>query len=414
MIKKTLSDATIRATKPSAKDIRLFDSNGLYLLVKPNDSRWWRIDYSIHKKRKTLSLGTYPITSLADARRKAFELKKLVATGTDPSEIRKESKKENVQLQINDERISNGLSPIDSFKYVADEWFDKRMQQMTDGYKFRVYRQLTRDVFPHIGNKSIAEVTSQELLKIIQEIERRGAVESAHRTLRTCSQVFRYGVVTGRPCSDITTCLKGALASVKNGHFSAVTDLKTLKQLLISIESFNGSKIVYSALKIAPHVFVRPGELRTAKWSDIDFSTKEWRYLVTKTNTQHIVPLSKQVISILELLKPFTGKGCYVFPSLRTPNGSRPISDVTLLAGLRRLGYGKDEVTVHGFRATARTLLDEVLKYRPDYIEHQLAHSVKDPLGRAYNRTTHLEERKKMMQEWSNFLDKVRDEQIIV
>ena len=203
--------------------------------------------------------------------------------------------------------------------------------------------------------------------------------------------------------------MKGALTSVKNGHFSAVTDLKTLKQLLRSIETFNGSKVVYSALKIAPHVFVRPGELRTAKWSDIDFNTKEWRYLVTKTNTQHIVPLSNQVISVLESLKTYTGSGCYVFPSLRTPNGSRPMSDVALLAALRRLGYGKDEITVHGFRATARTLLDEVLKYRPDYIEHQLAHNVRDPLGRAYNRTTHLEERKKMMQEWSDFLDKVRD-----
>ena len=414
MSKKTLSDTGIRATKPSNKDIRLFDSNGLYLIIKPNNSRWWRIDYCINRKRKTLSLGTYPLTSLADARKKAFELKKLVAEGVDPSEARKATRKDNVQLQLNDERISNGLSPIDSFKYVADEWFNKRMQHMTDGYKSRVYSQLNRDVYPYIGNKHISEVTAQELLVIILEIEQRGAVETAHRTLRTCSQVFRYGVVTGRPCSDITTCLKGALSSVKNGHFSAITDIKTLKQLLISIESFTGSKVVYSALNIAPHVFVRPGELRTAKWSDIDFNTKEWRYLVTKTNTQHIVPLSKQVISILELLKPLTGNGCYVFPSLRTPNGSRPISDVTLLAGLRRLGYGKDEVTVHGFRATARTLLDEVLKYRPDYIEHQLAHSVKDPLGRAYNRTTHLEERKKMMQEWSNFLDKVRDEQIIV
>ena len=410
MTKKTLSDTSIRSTKPTNKDIRLFDSNGLYLIIKPNDSRWWRIDYSINRKRKTLSLGTYPLTSLADARKKAFDLKKLVAQGVDPSEVRKETKKEHIQLQLNDERINNGLTPIDSFKYVADEWFNKRMQHMTDGYKSRIYSQLKRDVYPYIGNKHISEVTAKELLVIILEVEHRGAVETAHRTLRTCSQVFRYGVVTGRPCTDITTSLKGALKSVKNGHFSAITDIKTLKQLLISIDSFTGSKIVHSALSIAPHVFVRPVELRTAKWSDIDFSTREWRYLVTKTNTQHIVPLSKQVIKVLESLKPVTGHGCFVFPSLRTPNGSKPISDVTLLASLRRLGYGKEEVTVHGFRATARTLLDEVLKYRPDYIEHQLAHSVKDPLGRAYNRTTHLEERKKMMQDWSNFLDKVRNE----
>jgi len=213
--------------------------------------------------------------------------------------------------------------------------------------------------------------------------------------------------VTGRQCVDVTVSLKGALSPVKSGHFSAVTDIKKFKELLTSIENFSGSRVVSAALRIAPHVFVRPGELRTAKWSDIDFESREWRYLVTKTNTQHIVPLSDQVISILQSLKPYTGNGDYVFPSLRTPNGKKPISDVTLLAALRRLGYEKTEVTVHGFRATARTLLDEVHKFRPDYIEHQLAHNVRDPLGRAYNRTTHLDERRNMMQVWSDYLTRL-------
>jgi len=279
---------------------------------------------------------------------------------------------------------------------------------MADSYKTRVYSQLTRDVFPKIGNKRIGNVTTQELLEIVQEIEKRGAIESAHRTLRICGQIFKYAIVTGRIHSDVTSHLKGALTPVKNSHFSAITDTKKLKQLLNAIETYTGSRVVSAALRIAPHVFVRPGELRAARWSDIDFEEKEWRYLVTKTNTQHIVPLSKQVISILESLKPFTGHGSFVFPSMRTPNGSRPMSDVALLAALRRLGYEKDEVTVHGFRATARTLLDEVLNFRPDYIEHQLAHSVKDPLGRAYNRTTHLRERKVMMQSWSDFLDNLQ------
>ncbi|MBS4052687.1 MAG: integrase arm-type DNA-binding domain-containing protein [Methylomonas sp.] len=408
MAKERLSDLTIRTTKPTSKDVRLFDGNGLYLLIKPNDSRWWRLDYIVHSKRKTLSLGTYPVTSLADARKKAFELKRLVASGVDPAEVRKASKEDNARLKVDEERSSKGLSPIDSFKFIADEWFNKKMQHMAEGYKTRVYSQLQRDVFPHIGNKQISEVTTQELLKIAQEIERRGAIESAHRTLRTCGQIIRYAVVTGRLSFDFSVSLKGALTPVKNGHFSAVTDIKSFKELLIAIESFTGSRVVYAALRIAPHVFVRPGELRTAKWADIDLENKEWRYLVTKTNTQHIVPLSKQVISILEELKPFTGHGYYVFPSIRTPNGSRPMSDVALLAALRRLGYEKGEVTVHGFRATARTLLDEVLKFRPDYIEHQLAHSVKDPLGRAYNRTTHLEERRNMMQEWSNYLTELK------
>lgn len=404
MAKELLSDATIRTTKPTSKDVRLFDGNGLYLLIKPNDSRWWRIDYIINNKRKTLSLGTYPLTSLADARKKALELKKLVANGTDPSEIRKAAKEEELKLQIEHERISNGLPAINSFRCIADEWFNKKMQNMAGAYKSRVYSQLVRDVFPYIGNTHIAEVNSQELLKLVQEIERRGAIESAHRTLRTCSQIFRYGIVTGRLNSDVTLSLKGALSPVKSGHFSAITDVKKLKGLLSSIEYFTGSKVVKAALKIAPHVFVRPNELRTAKWSEIDFEAKEWRYLVTKTQTNHIVPLSNQVISILESIKPVTGHGIYIFPSLRSSNGSKPISDATLLAALRRLGYEKSEVTVHGFRATARTLLDEVLKFRPDYIEHQLAHNVRDPLGRAYNRTTHLEERRKMMQVWSDYL----------
>lgn len=279
---------------------------------------------------------------------------------------------------------------------------------MADSYKGRVYSRLERDIFPYIGNRKISEVSAQELLSVLQNIESRGAVESAHRTLRTCSQIFNYAIILGYAEKDVTISLKGALVTVKGGHFSAITDIKKLRELLIAIDSFIGSRVVQSALKIAPHVFVRPGELRTAKWADIDFERKEWRYLVTKTKTQHIVPLSEQVISVLEALKPFTGNGTFVFPSARTPNGSRPISDMALLAALRRLGYEKEEMTIHGFRATARTLLDEVLKFRPDYIEHQLAHTVKDPLGRAYNRTTHLEERRNMMQVWSDYLTEIK------
>jgi integrase len=328
----------------------------------------------------------------------------MVSNGIDPSDIRKSQKIDENIKQKNYDRISNGLSELNSFKFVADEWFSKRMQNMTDGYKSRVYSQLQRDVFPYIGNKNIAEVTSKELLAIIQKIESRGAIESSHRILNTCAQIFRYGIVTDRLEIDITVPLKGALTPVKGGHFAAVTDVKKFRELLRAIETFTGSKVVSAALKIAPHVFVRPGELRTAKWADIDLEVREWRYLVTKTNVQHIVPLSQQVIAILVELKIYTGNGPYVFPSARTPNGSRPMSDVALLAALRRMGYEKDEATIHGFRATARTLLDEVLKFRPDFIEHQLAHSVRDPLGRAYNRTTHIDERKKMMQVWSDYL----------
>jgi len=364
----------------------------------------WRVDYSINTKRKTLSLGAYPLVSLSNARSKAFKLKQLVLNGVDPSIVRKETKDKEIKHKLNEDRANSGLTPIGSFKHIADEWYEKKMQLMADSYKGRVYSRLERDIFPFIANKQIKDITAQELLVIIQKIEDRGAIESAHRTLRTCSQIFRYGIVTGRVDNDITLALKGALSAVKAGHFSAITDPKQLKGLLASIDTFSGSKVVHTALKLAPHVFVRPIELRTAKWKDISFDTKEWRYLVTKTKTEHIVPLSKQVILILKELEPYTGRGEYVFPSARTPNGSRPLSDMALLAALRRLGYEKDTVTVHGFRATARTLLDEVLKFRPDYIEHQLAHRVKDPLGRAYNRTTHIEERKEMMQVWSDYL----------
>jgi len=410
MATERLSDITIRATKPLLSKVkRLSDGNGLYLLLNPNDSRWWRIDYSINSKRKTLSLGTYPSTSLADARRKLYELKMQVANGIDPAELRKVAKQEAVEQKVCEDRVQIGLCPIDSFKYVADEWFDKKMKQLTDSYTSRIYSRLVRDIFPYIGNTQIGEITAQELLHIIQRIESRGAVESSHRTLGVCSQIFRYGIVTGRTENDITLSLKGALTSAKGGHFSAITDVNRLRDLLISIETFNGSKAVQAALKIAPHVFVRPGELRTAKWVDMNFKTKEWRYLISKTKTQHIVPLSEQVVSILESMKPHTGHGVFVFPSARTPDGSRPLSDMALLAALRRLGYEQHEVTVHGFRATARTLLDEELKFRPDYIEHQLGHTVKDPLGRAYNRTTHLEERRNMMQVWSNYLTKLKD-----
>lgn len=408
MAKELLSDVTIRSTKPALKDVRLFDGNGLYLLIKPNDARWWRVDYSINGKRKTLSLGTYPVTTLADARKKAFELKKQVANSVDPSQERKASKEIEKKVKIEQERLVSGQSATDSFKYIADEWYKKKMPHMADSYKGRVYSRLERDIFPHIGNRKISEVTAQELLSVLQNIENRGAVESAHRTLRTCSQIFNYAIILGLTEKDVTLSLKGALATVKGSHFSAITDVKKLKELLIAIDSFVGSKVVHSALKIAPHVFVRPGELRMAKWADIDFEKKEWRYLITKTKTQHIVPLSEQVISVLEALKPLTGNGTFIFPSARTPNGSRPISDMALLAALRRLGYEKDEMTIHGFRATARTLLDEVLKFRPDYIEHQLAHTVKDPLGRAYNRTTHLEERRNMMRIWSNYLTELK------
>jgi integrase len=268
---------------------------------------------------------------------------------------------------------------------------------------------LERNIFPWLGSKPIIGLTPKDILTCLRRIEERGTIETAHRTLQISGQIFRYAVATGRADRDITQDLKGALPPAKGEHFSATTDPKQVGELLRAIDAYSGSPIVKAALQLAPLVFVRPGELRHAEWEAIELETKEWRYLVTKTQTQHIVPLSQQAIAILEGIKPLTGNGRFVFPSARTPNGSRPMSDVALLAALRRMGFDKEDMTVHGFRAIARTLLDEVLKIRPDFIEHQLAHAVKDPNGRAYNRTAHLKERHAMMQDWADYLDGLKN-----
>jgi integrase len=247
------------------------------------------------------------------------------------------------------------------------------------------------------------------LLAALRRIEEHGAVETAHRALQNCGQIFRYAIATGRAERDISADLKGALPPVKGSHFAAVTDPKQVAELLRAIDAYQGTFPVQCALKLAPLFFVRPGELRQAEWEDFDLEAAEWRYTVTKTDTAHIVPLARQAVEILQKLYPLTGHGRYVFPSARTPNGSRPMSDVALLAALRRMGFDKNEASVHGFRALARTILDEVLCFRVDFIEHQLAHAVRDPNGRAYNRTAHLPERHKMMQAWADYLDSLKN-----
>jgi Integrase len=273
---------------------------------------------------------------------------------------------------------------------------------------------LERNIFPWLGSKPIADILPMDILTCLRRVEDRGTIETAHRSLQLCGQVFRYAVATGRVDRDITPDLRGALPPSKGDNFASITDPKQAAPLLRAIDEYTGSFIVKSALQLAPLVFVRPGELRQAEWEHIDLDAKEWRYMVTKTKTPHIVPLSKQAIEILNTLHPLTGNGRFVFPSARTPNGSRAMSDVALLAALRRMGFSKDEMTVHGFRAMARTILDEVLGHRVDFIEHQLAHAVKDPNGRAYNRTAHLPERHKMMQQWSDYLDGLKNGAVVL
>lgn len=391
-----LTNTAVRNAKPSDKIKKMFDGGGLYLQVTPSGGKWWRLKYRINGKEKLLSLGVYPDVSLKEAREKRDDARKLIANDIDPSEQRKAKKVSTLEREEN------------SFEVVAREWYAKHSPNWSDSHGERIIRRLERDIFPWLGSKPIAEITPPMLLGAIRRIEERGALETAHRALQNCGQVFRYAVATGRAERDPAGDLKGALPPVKAKHFPAITEPKKAAEVLRIIEGYEGTPVVRAALRLAPLVFVRPGELRHAKWEDIDLEAAEWRYTVTKTNTQHIVPLSRQAVAILEELKPLTERGMYVFPSARSPKGDRPMSDNAILAAMRRLGISKEEMTGHGFRAMARTILDEVMGFRPDYIEHQLAHAVRDPNGRAYNRTAHLPERHKMMQEWANYLEKLK------
>jgi integrase len=387
-----LTHTAIQKANSKQKPYKLFDERGLFLLVNPNGGKLWRFKYRFNGKEKQISLGIYPDVSLKDARDRRDDARKLVANGIDPSEHRKAQK------------ITNGGG--NSFEVVAREWFAKNSPNWSTNHSDRIKRRLENDIFPWIGGKPIGSITVPELLAVIRRIENRGALETAHRALGNCSQVFRYAVATGRVERDPTGDLRGALPPSRGKNFAAVTDPRQVAEMLRVMDGYEGSLIVRCALRLAPLVFVRPGELRKAEWKDIDLETAEWRFMVTKTDTQHIVPLSRQAIEILRELQPLTGNGRYLFPGARS-NG-RPMSDNAILAAMRRLEIAKEEMSGHGFRAMARTILDEVLGFRPDFIEHQLAHAVRDPNGRAYNRTAHLPERRKMMQDWSDYLDKLK------
>ncbi len=395
-----LTDPAIRNAKPgktpkgkaTAKPYKMGDAGGLYLEVAPTGAKYWRFKYRIGGKQKRLSMGVYPDVPLAKARERRDEARKLLADGIDPSDHRKAT------------RTARADRAANSFEVVAREWYGKLAPTWNAAHGDRIIRRLERDVFPWIGGRPVAEVTAPELLAALRRIEARGALETAHRALGNCGQVFRYAIATGRAERDPSGDLRGALPPVRGEHFAAVTEPKRLAEILRALDGYQGTFAVQCALRLAPLVFVRPGELRKARWADIDLDAAEWRYTVTKTDTAHIVPLATQAVAILRELHKLTGHGEFVFPGART-NG-RPMSDNAILAAMRRLGIPKEEMSGHGFRAVARTILDEVLGVRPDLIEHQLAHAVRDPNGRAYNRTAHLPERRKMMQLWADWLDR--------
>lgn len=393
-----LTNTAVRNAKPGEKSTRLFDGGGLYLEVSPAGGKWWRLKYRFGGKEKRLSLGVYPDVGLKKARERRLDARQLLSDGIDPSEHRKAVKAGRI------------LAAANSFEAVTREWFAKRSSEWADSHADRVIRRFERDIFPWIGTRPIVDIEPSEVWSVAQRIEQRGAVDTAHRALQTCGQVFRYAVATGRIARDPSRDLGGALPALKGRHFAATTKPEDVAKVLRAIEGYQGTLVVRCALRLAPLVFVRPGELRRASWADIDLDAAEWRYEVTKTTTSHIVPLSRQAVEILRELRPLTGQGRYVFPSAR--GSSRPMSDNAILVAMRSMGIGKDEMTGHGFRATARTILDEVLGVRVDFIEHQLAHKVRDPHGRAYNRTAHLPQRREMMQTWADYLDKLRRQQL--
>ncbi len=390
-----LTDVKVRNAKPAEKQFKLFDGDGLFLLVTPNGKKGWRFKYRFGGKEKLLSFGTYPEVSLGEAREKRLAARKQVAAGIDPGEVRKAQKVSTTQ-------------ELDSFEVVAREWHGKFTPTWAQTHADTTRRRLERDVFPWLGGRPIGEIKAPDVLEVLRRVETRGALETAHRVKTICGQVFRYAVATGRAERDPAADLKGALPPAKKTHLAAITEPAKVGGLLRAIDGYQGSFVVRSAMQLAPLVFVRPGELRLAEWSEIDFDAAEWNIPAErmKMKEAHLVPLSTHALNILRELHALTSRSRYLFPSARS--NARPLSNNAINAALRRMGYGKDEMTGHGFRAMARTILGEVLQFRPDFIEHQLAHAVRDPNGRAYNRTAHLSERKKMMQSWADYLDDLR------
>ena len=389
-----LTDITVKNAKPADKALRLKDERGLYLEVSPKGGKWWRLRYWMDGKENRLSLGVYPDVSLKDARARRDEARRLIANGVDPSEARKAEK-------------TVALESAETFEGIAREWHAKFKSAWTEGTAKSNITRLEKDIFPHLGSAPIKEVAAPDLLAALRRIEARGAEETARRVRVLCGQVFRYAVATGRAHRDPSGDLRGALTPARPKNFAAITDPREVAGLLRAIDSYSGSLVVLCALRLAPLVFVRPGELRHAEWAEIDLDAAEWRIPAHKMKMRdaHFVPLSRQAVVILRAVHPLTGGGRYVFPSERTT--SRPMSENTVLAALRRMGYGTDEMTGHGFRSMASTLLHE-MGWASDVIERQLAHAERNKVKGAYNRAGHLPERKKMMQAWADHLDALK------
>lgn len=395
-----LTDTEIKNAKAGPKPAKMFDGRGLYLFVRPAGGKWWRLKYIFNGKEKLLSLGIYPDVTLKAARDKREAARKLLADGIDPGENRKAVK------------AARAGQAANSFEVVAREWFEMKKPEWVESHASKIIARLENDVFPWLGSRPIVELTAVEILATLKRISERGAKDTAKRAQQDCGQVFRYAIQTGRTNSNPIPDLRGALPNPKSGHFAALTEPMKVGELLRAVDGFQGTFVVKSALLLSPFVFVRPGELRQARWKDIDLDKAEWKLpasKVKKTETPriHLVPLSTQAVAVLRELHALTGDSEFVFPGARS-NG-RAMSDAAVNAALRRMGYDtQNEMTGHGFRAMARTILHEELGVDSAVIEHQLAHKVPDALGEAYNRTKFIRQRRLMMQQWADYLDKLK------
>jgi integrase len=389
-----LTDTKLKAIRPHQKLYRRADAGGLCIEVHPNGARYWRYRYRFAGKAKMLSLGVYPDVSLAEARRHRDDARRVLHSGVDPSAQRKQ------------EKLTAHLSSVMAFEPVAREWLASR-GRLADATRAKTEWMLETHVFPWIGKRPVGEVTAPELLAVLRRLESLDKLETAQRVKQICGQVFRYAIATGRADRDPAADLRGALKTKKTRHHAAITDPAKVGELLRAIEGFSGGLVVASALKFAPLVFVRPGELRKAEWGEFDLDNAEWRIPAErmKMRALHIVPLAEQAVAILRELQPLTGHGRYVFPSIRSPRD--PMSENTVTAALRRLGYTGDEMTGHGFRSMASTMLHEQ-GWNTDVVERQLAHAERNRVKAAYNHAEYLPERRKMMQAWADYLDGLR------
>lgn len=386
-----LNDIRVRTAKPRERPYKLFDERGLFLFVTPSGGRLWRLKYRMHGREKLISLGAYPDVALRRAREKRDEARKLLADSIDPSAERQERR----------------AALLETFEGVAEEWLNLQNRSLAPETISILGARLKSALYPYLGSKPVAEVTAQELLAALRRIEARGRYETAHRVRALAGRVLRYAVATGRAQHDVAADLKDALAPVKSKNFASVTEPIRVGELMRAIQGYTGHPVTALALKLAPLVFVRPGELRTAECSEFDLPNAVWRIPAVrmKMKEPHIVPLARQAVAILRELEPFAQGGRYLFPSLRTRD--RPMSDNTINAALRRLGYSSEEQTGHGFRTMASTLLNEQ-GFPPDVIELQLAHTERNKVRAAYNKAQRLAERRKMMQAWADYLDGLR------